>query len=111
MSSPTSVDTLSFAMLAFLFLLAIPILPALAGPDEDNARLGSYYTNIAIYRSGSGNNVVSVGLGDPVQDFNLTLCTFSYVSPCDLADDLATNVDFILVAAEDCSNCLNDAFA
>jgi hypothetical protein len=68
-------------MLALL-VLSIHILSALAGPEEDKARLGSYYTNIAIYRSGSGNNVVSVGLGDPVQDFNLTLCTSpSFIIP------------------------------
>lgn len=61
-------------MLSVLSLLSLVITPTLAGPAEDTARLGSYYTDIAIYRSGSGNNVVSVGLGDPVQDFNLTLC-------------------------------------
>jgi hypothetical protein len=58
-----------------LGLISTLITPTLAGQAEDTARLGSYYTDIAIYRSGSGNNVVSVGLGDPVQDFNLTLCT------------------------------------
>jgi len=62
-------------MLSVLSLLSLVITPTLAGPAEDTARLGSFYTDIAIYRSGSGNNVVSVGLGDPVQDFNLTLCT------------------------------------
>ena len=62
-------------MLYLLGLLLLVITPTLAGPAEDTARLGSYYTDIAIYRSGSGSNVVSVGLGDPVQDFNLTLCT------------------------------------
>jgi len=62
-------------MLSVLLLLSLVITPTLAGPAEDTARLGSYYTDIAIYRSGSGNNVVSIGLGDPVQDFNLTLCT------------------------------------
>lgn len=61
-------------MLALLWLLSL-IPPTIAGPAEDTARLGSFYTDIAIYRSGSGNNVVTVGLGDPVQDFNLTLCT------------------------------------
>jgi hypothetical protein len=62
-------------MILFLGLLSLVITPTLAGPAEDTARLGSYYTDIAIYRSGSGNNVVSVGLGDPIQDVNLTLCT------------------------------------
>jgi hypothetical protein len=62
-------------MLYLLGLLSLVITPTLAGPAEDTARLGSYYTDIAIYRTGSGNNVVSVGLGDPIQDFNLTLCT------------------------------------
>lgn len=63
-------------MLPLLGLLLLVITPTLAGPAEDTVRLGSYYTDITIYRTGSGNNVVSVGLGDPVQDFNLTLCTF-----------------------------------
>jgi hypothetical protein len=62
-------------MLNLLGLLSLVITPTLAGPAEDTARLGSYYTDIAIYRTGSGNNVVSVGLGDPIQDLNLTLCT------------------------------------
>jgi hypothetical protein len=61
-------------MLYLLGILSLVITPTLAGPAEDTARLGSYYTDIAIYRTGSGNNVVSVGLGDPIQDFNLTLC-------------------------------------
>jgi hypothetical protein len=61
-------------MLPLVGLLSLAITPTLAGPAEDSARLGSYYTDIAIYRTGSGNNVVSVGLGDPIQDFNLTLC-------------------------------------
>ena len=95
-------------MLAIL-ALSIHIISALAGKEEDTARLGTYYTNIAIYRSGSGNNVVSVGLGDPVQDFNLTLCTSCLPLYTSSADDLATNVDFILVAADDCDDCLNDA--
>lgn len=60
--------------------MLLPLLALLtivrAGADEDAARLGQYYTNIAIYRSGSGNNVVTVGLGDPAQEVNLTLCEF-----------------------------------
>jgi len=62
-------------MLALLWVLSTLITPTLAGQAEDTARLGTYYTDIAIYRAGSGNNVVTVGLGDPVQEFNLTLCT------------------------------------
>lgn len=62
-----------------MLALLIALLPAvLAGPEEDAARLGSYYTNIAIYRSGSGNNVVTVGLGQPEQMLNLTLCELAF---------------------------------
>jgi hypothetical protein len=57
---------------ALLALLALP--QGLASPEEDAARLGAYYTNIAIYRTGSGNNVVTVALGDPEQPLNLTIC-------------------------------------
>jgi hypothetical protein len=65
-------------MLHLFGLLSLVITTTIAGPAEDTARLGSYYTDIAIYRTGSGNNVVSVGLGDPIQDFNLTLCTSTF---------------------------------
>lgn len=58
----------------FSLLALLALQPVLASPEEDAARLGSYYTNIAIYRTGSGNNVVTVGLGDPEQSLNLTLC-------------------------------------
>lgn len=61
-------------MLLTLLVLLLPL--ALASPEEDAARLGAYYTNIAIYRTGSGNNVVTVGLGDPEQTLNLTLCAY-----------------------------------
>ena len=54
---------------ALLFLLS----NTLADQKEDDARLGQYYTSIPIYRSGSGTNVVQVGLGTPAQEFNLTL--------------------------------------
>lgn len=58
-----------------MLLLLLALLPLVtAGPEEDAARLGQYYTNIAIYRSGSGNNVVTVGVGEPAQEVNLTLC-------------------------------------
>lgn len=70
------------SILPAMLLSILPIfalLPRLvyAGPEEDADRLGQYYTNVAIYRSGSGNNVVSVGLGDPEQEFNLTLSELS----------------------------------
>lgn len=61
-------------MLLILLALLLPL--AFASPEEDAARLGAYYTNIAIYRTGSGNNVVTVGLGDPEQTLNLTICTY-----------------------------------
>jgi hypothetical protein len=73
-------------MLYLLGLLSLVITSTLAGPAEDTARLGSYYTDIAIYRTGSGNNVVSIGFGDPIQDFNLTLCTFTFTMMEEKAD-------------------------
>lgn len=94
-------------MLLFL-AIAVALRLAVAGPNEDDARLGQFYTDITVYRSGSGTNVVSVGLGDPVQDFNLTLCTSPFTHQ-DMADDAATNVEFILIASEACDNCLEDA--
>jgi hypothetical protein len=62
-----------------MFPLALALLSSfltltIAGPEEDAARLGQFYTDIPIYRTRGGNNVVTVGLGDPVQELNLTLC-------------------------------------
>jgi hypothetical protein len=44
-----------------------------ADKTTDAARLGSFYTTIPLYRSGSGTNVLTVGVGKPAQQVNLTL--------------------------------------
>jgi hypothetical protein len=90
-----------------LAILALCLPLAAAGPDEDAARLGQNHTDVAIYRSGGGTNVISIGLGDPVQDFNLTICEFMYSET--LLTAPATNVEFVLVASDACDNCLEDA--
>ena len=54
-----------------------PLLTAVlvsAISETDAGRVGTFYTSIPIYRTGAGTNVVSVGLGTPAVDVNLTLC-------------------------------------
>lgn len=61
-------------MIALLPLcLLVQALRVRADDREDEARLGSFYTTIPLWRSGSGTNVVNVGIGNPPQDVNLTL--------------------------------------
>lgn len=97
-------------MILALFAIMLPL--AFASPEEDAARLGAYYTNIAIYRTGSRNNVVTVGLGDPEQTLNLTLCTCAY-SGCERGEEglmgAATNVDFVLAVSNQCVDCVQEA--
>lgn len=47
---------------------------------EDNSRLGEFYTAIPLYRSGAGSNVISVGLGTPAQQLNLTACASTSIA-------------------------------
>lgn len=58
----------------------IVCLAARADSRTDDARLGEFYTSIPLWRSGSGTNIFSVGLGTPPQEVNLTLSqAFSFV--------------------------------
>lgn len=41
---------------------------------DDRSRLGTYVTSIPIFRTEGGSNVVTVGVGTPGQELNLTLC-------------------------------------
>jgi hypothetical protein len=63
-------------MFNIIALAVLCTLPTVVYGDtaEDNSRLGEFYTAIPLYRSGAGTNVVSVGLGTPAQQLNLTAC-------------------------------------
>ncbi|ORX37386.1 aspartic peptidase domain-containing protein [Kockovaella imperatae] len=57
----------------------------------DRDRLGDFYTSIPLYRSGSGTNVIPVGVGTSPQFVNLTL---------------TTNSEFVLIAGGGCDDCV-----
>lgn len=48
--------------------------PVRSDAELDASRNGEYYTEIPIYRSGSGTNVVKVKVGNPATDVQLTVC-------------------------------------
>jgi hypothetical protein len=54
-------------------ILIITALQVLADRRTDEARLGTYYTSMPLYRSGAGTNILPVGIGSPPQQVNLTL--------------------------------------
>lgn len=84
-------------------------------------RLGSVFTEVPVYRTGRGSNVVSIGLGkdaDDIQSFNLTLCesTLNRHDPLgplfactDKENASATCVNHLLLATSKCSDCLEDS--
>ena len=45
-----------------------------ADSKTDSSRLGTEYTLMPLHRGEGGTNVLALGIGTPVQDFNLTLC-------------------------------------
>jgi hypothetical protein len=89
----------------FLFSLLVSAVAA----QSDASRLGSFYTTLPIYRSGAGTNTVSIGLGAPAQPMNLTVCEWIYGGEANGADGyVATNVEYLMVATEDCIACVRD---
>lgn len=56
-----------------LAVLASLVLVSADG-QLDATRLGTFYTDFPIYRSGSGTNVVKVAIGKPGVAAQLTLC-------------------------------------
>lgn len=59
-----------------LILTFLPFLISsiVADAELDSTRIGSYYTNYPISRSGSGSNTVEVRIGTPGAAAQLTLC-------------------------------------
>ncbi|KAI9638211.1 uncharacterized protein MKK02DRAFT_42599 [Dioszegia hungarica] len=74
-----------------LAVLASLVLVSADG-QLDATRLGTFYTDFPIYRSGSGTNVVKVAIGKPGVAAQLTL---------------STNVNFVQVASDQCVDCAN----
>ena len=98
-------------LLSQLFLLFLVIIPqVLADAATDASRLGSFYTALDLYR-GSATNILVVGIGTPPQDVNLTVCQLVGLDrgEVDANSSSATNVDFIMVAADSCNGCTNGA--
>jgi hypothetical protein len=62
-----------FSLLTILLSTTILRCQA-ASSATDASRLGQYYTSLPLYRSGSGTNVLTVGVGTPAVDVNLTVC-------------------------------------
>ena len=57
-----------------LWLLPSLLRVAWADTKTDSSRLGTEYTLMPLHRGEGGTNVLTLGIGTPVQDFNLTLC-------------------------------------
>ncbi|WWC66206.1 uncharacterized protein I206_100107 [Kwoniella pini CBS 10737] len=65
------------------------------GDDRtDTQRIGTEYTSMPLYRSGAGTNVMSANVGNPPTELKLTC---------------STNVDFFVVAATGCEECVENA--
>ena len=62
------------------FALVLAALQARAERRTDEARLGTFYTSLPLYRSGAGTNILPVGIGSPSQQVNLTLSESCLVS-------------------------------
>ncbi|KAE8542919.1 hypothetical protein D1P53_000982 [Cryptococcus gattii VGV] len=77
-------------------LLATLAQDAHADSNLDFSRMGSYYTPMPLYRNGAGTNVLTIGVGTPEVVMNLTC---------------STNVEFLLVATNDCDDCVEDGNA
>ncbi|WVW82514.1 hypothetical protein I302_104525 [Kwoniella bestiolae CBS 10118] len=88
MSLPLS---LTYALLSLL-LSRIPHVRADAKLDQQ--RIGSEYTTMPLYRSGAGTNVLNVNVGSPPTEMRLTC---------------STNVDFFIIAATGCEECVEDS--
>ncbi|KAK8866113.1 hypothetical protein IAR55_001264 [Kwoniella newhampshirensis] len=85
----------SLSLLALVpVILSILINPTRGDSKLDAARLGTEYTSMPLYRTGAGTNVLTVGIGTPEVIVNLTC---------------STNVEFFIVAAEGCGNCVQDS--
>ena len=103
-----------------LWLLAV-LRPTYADRRTDIARLGDFYSSIPLYRSGSGTNIFSVGIGSPEQQVNLTLSKSTTLlrgiagkqgssrENINVGLISATNVAFIAVVGENCQSCTEDA--
>jgi hypothetical protein len=91
-----------------LLLLAASLLPRAARADSstDEARLGSFYTSIPLWRSGAGTNILRVGVGTPATNVNLTL---SELLQSKRTLMIATNVPFLAVASDQCQRCTQAA--
>lgn len=87
--------------------LAVLILIASQTLAQDRSKLGDFYSNIPLYRTGQGSNVVSVGVGTPEQRFNLTFCEYL----CMNSLTIATNVEHIMVVTTQCEGCVEGSQA
>ncbi|OCF37661.1 hypothetical protein I316_00788 [Kwoniella heveanensis BCC8398] len=77
-----------------LLLALSSLLPAQADHNTDVARLGTEFSSMPLYRSGAGTNVLRVSVGTPGVEMDLTC---------------STNVDYMVVAATGCEECMHDA--
>lgn len=100
---------MSIAIYTLPILLAALLPSALADTNLDASRLGSFYTALPLYRSGAGTNILSVGIGTPETNVNLTLSEYNFTDEKTSADEIGTNVEFIMVATTDCVGCVQHA--
>ncbi|WVF70277.1 hypothetical protein IAT40_005066 [Kwoniella sp. CBS 6097] len=82
-------------LLWYSLLLALSsLITVKADHETDVARLGTEFSSLPLYRSGAGTNVLRVSVGSPGVEMDLTC---------------STNVDYIVVAATGCEECVHDA--
>ncbi|OCF74007.1 hypothetical protein I204_05857 [Kwoniella mangroviensis CBS 8886] len=78
-----------------LLSIYLPRIPHVRADDrQDQERMGSEYTTMPLYRSGAGTNVLSANVGNPPTEMRLTC---------------STNVDFFIIAATGCEECIEDS--
>ncbi|WVQ97625.1 hypothetical protein IAU59_004739 [Kwoniella sp. CBS 9459] len=82
------------AWIFYLLLTLSTISTTQADRDTDVARLGTELSSMPLYRSGAGTNVLRVSVGTPGVEMDLTC---------------STNVDYLVVAATGCEECVHDA--